>query len=152
MTDEHSFIYGFRVGHCVNAIALFLSAVVFDVWRIVEARSMATRVLCGAIAAFFAYMTYMMARWLVTRRQGRIKIVVGAKALSAPSATLLKAPVLVIPYAQMRTATASPGKQGKLVIDSELGPLEIGRQMLATDAEFDKLTTLVQQRIARARP
>ncbi len=151
MADEHSFIYGFRVGHCAKAIALFLSASVLDIWQVIATHSTFTRILCGAIGAFFLYLTYVMSRWLVYRRQGRRKIVVGAKALTAPSAMLFSAPMMEIPYAQMRSATASPGKQGRLLIDSELGPLEISRGMLGTDAEFDKLTTLVQQRIARAR-
>jgi hypothetical protein len=151
VAEEHSFIYGFRVGHCAKAIAIFLSACVLPIWRMVDASSTFTRVVCGAIAAFFLSLTYMMVKWLVYRRQGRKKIVVGAKALSAPSAMMFSAPLIEIPYAKMRSATTSAGKQGRLLIDSELGPLEIGRAMLGTDAEFDKLTTLVQQRIARAR-
>jgi hypothetical protein len=148
MADEHSFIYGFRIGHCAKGMFIFATGAAVDLYFALEAQTTWGRVICGVVGAFFLYMAAMMTAWLFARRRGTRRIVVGSKVLTAPEGLSFSSPSREIAYAEMRSVVT---KNGTLTIASKQAPLEIHQQMLGSDAELDKLTTLVQQRVAAAR-
>ena len=143
---ERSFVYGFRVGHCVRGIAMFLGAVAIDVWYYLEAQTTVTRVIPGVIGVFFLWMAGVMTMWLVRRKTGAKKIVVGSRALSTPVGVRVSRPDVEIPFADMREVVATGGEKGKLKITYKGGELEIDRLMLGSDGEFDELVGLVRKR------
>ncbi len=144
--DERSFIYGFSVAHCVEGIAIFLAGVGLGAYRVLYGRTTFSQVVGGVVGAFFLYMTVAMAVWLVRRRQGRRRIVVGAASVSAPRDMRWRSPTIEVSYRDITGVTKTAGKKGALRIAHGEGALVIPRQMLGTQAEFDELASLVQQR------
>jgi hypothetical protein len=146
---ERAFVYGFRVGHCVRAIAMFAAASALDVWYFTNGTTTLTRVIPGVIGAFFLYMTFVMSLWLWRRKTGRRKIVVGSRGLTAPAK--FSSPDVEILYADMREVVASGGEKGRLQIHHKGGTLEIDRLMIGSDGEFDELVGAVRKRTGTGR-
>ena len=148
MSGDESFIYGLRVRHCINGIVLFVLSGAFDVWRMLVAPTRLGQILFGMLGAFLLYMTAMMVTHLQHRRRGDRRVVVGAKSVSAPKDFKFTSPVATVAYADVTSAKVA---NKKLEIAAKGGNLTIEQMMLGSDAEFAKLTTLVQQRVAAKR-
>jgi hypothetical protein len=149
MTEERSFVWGYRTAHCVKGIAMFLAAVALNTWYAVQAQTTFVRVIPVVIGAFFIHMTFLMTRFLVSRLRGKRRIVVGARTLTSPTGVLRSQRDVEIPYGEMRDVIAAGGEKGKLQIQHRGGTLEIERTMLGTDGEFDELVGVIRKRLAR---
>ena len=147
--DEKRFVYGFRVGHCVEGIVSFAIIEVLGVWKLQRASSTFSEVVGAAIAAFAAFLIVSMIAWLVVRKQGKKQVVVGASSLRAPAAPRLMAREVEVRFADIQNMTVRSGKKGALRIEHGDDTLEIGKQMLGSDAEFDQLVALMRDRAAK---
>lgn len=147
--EERTFVYGFRVGHCVEGIVSFAIIEVLGVWKLQRASSTFSEVVGGAIAAFAAFLIISMTAWLVIRKRGSKHVIVGASSLRAPAAARLTAREIEVRFADIESMTVRGGKKGALRIEHSGGTLDIGKVMLGTDAEFDELVALMRDRAAK---
>jgi hypothetical protein len=147
--DERTFVYGFRVRHCVNGIATFTAGAALDVWLFASTPSTVMQVVTALFGVFFAVMAVTMTRWLVRRRRGTIRVVLAPHALRAPVAFARVGELVEISYAKVQSVAVSPGPKGALQVVHAGGTLEVPRMMLGSDAQFDELVALVKKRTRR---
>ncbi len=147
--EDKTFVYGFRVGHCVEGIVSFAIIEVLGVWKFLRATSTLSEVIGAALAVFSAFLIASMIAWLFVRKQGRKRIVVGASSLRAPAGPRLLAKDLEVPFADVKGMTVTGGKKGALRVDYGDDTLEVPKQMLGSDAQFDELVALMRDRAAK---
>ena len=129
---------------------MFGGVVAYNTWLMLDSTTVVWRVLFGAMAALFVYLTTSMALWLQDRRQGRRRIILRASALTSPHGIKRSTPSVEIRYVDIRRLEVTAGSKSAIRIEHGGGLLEIARYMLGSDAEFDELAAILRQRAAHA--
>ena len=138
MADERTFIHGYRRWYAIRGIAAFTLVIMMCVVQVVDARALWMRIFAGVIGVMCVPSLIGMVAELGRRRRGTRRIVVGANALTVRGRP--------IPYGEMRRVFRM---NDRLCIERDQGVLKIARVELGTDAEFEELYGLVEERARR---